>query len=145
MVGRLLALAGAGALGAGGYLGGHLSYSRGIGVNHAFMDQGPSDWTPVLAAGDLHEHEPVRVEVDGTPVLLYRDMGQILAIGARCTHAGGPLDEGTFDDRGRCVQCPWHNSVVSLESGEALHGPASVPQPVFDVMVQDDKIVIRGR
>jgi uncharacterized membrane protein len=32
MVGRLLALTGAGAMGAGGYLGGHLSYARGVGV-----------------------------------------------------------------------------------------------------------------
>ena len=145
IVGRLLALAGAGALGGGGYLGGHLSVRRGIGVNHAFLDHGPSDWTPVLSAADLPEHHPVRVEVDSTPVLLYRDEGRIFAIGARCTHAGGPLDEGTFDDRNRCVQCPRHNSVLSLEDGEAIHGPASVPQPVFDVMVQDDKIVIKAR
>lgn len=33
MVGRLLALTGAGALGVGGYLGGHLSYARGVGVH----------------------------------------------------------------------------------------------------------------
>ena len=33
LVGRMFALMGAGALGAGGYLGGHLSYARGVGVN----------------------------------------------------------------------------------------------------------------
>ena len=88
----------------------------------------------------------MRVEVDGTPVLLYRDQTQILAIGARCSHAGGPLDEGTFDARNRCVQCPWHDSVFSLEDGQAVHGPASVSQPVFEVMVQDgDKIAVRAR
>ena len=32
MIGRLFALTGAAALGAGGYLGGHLSYARGVGV-----------------------------------------------------------------------------------------------------------------
>ena len=35
MMGRLLALTGAGALGAGGYLGGHLSFARGVGVQKA--------------------------------------------------------------------------------------------------------------
>src|SRR5205085_9766883 len=37
-LGRVLGLAGMTALSTGGYLGGHLTYARGVGVNHAFNE-----------------------------------------------------------------------------------------------------------
>ena len=46
--GKLLALAGAGALGAGGWLGGHLSYAQGLGVDRTAFEAGPEDWTEAL-------------------------------------------------------------------------------------------------
>src|SRR5207248_5540286 len=64
--GRVLALLGMGAMTVGGYLGGHLSYARGVGVNHAFDDHGPEEWTPVLGESDLPQETPTRVDADGT-------------------------------------------------------------------------------
>ncbi|MFP5317506.1 MAG: Rieske 2Fe-2S domain-containing protein [Acidimicrobiia bacterium] len=140
-----LGLAGMAVMTVGGYLGGHLSYSDGVGVNNTFWLHGPGDWTPVLDDAELPQRTPVRVDVDGTPVLLYRGAGGIRALANRCSHAGGPLDEGEVDEGGKCVMCPWHQSVFRLEDGSVVHGPATAPQPAYDVRVQSGKLEVRAR
>jgi nitrite reductase/ring-hydroxylating ferredoxin subunit/uncharacterized membrane protein len=141
--GKLLGLAGMAAMTVGGYLGGYLSYSRGVGVNNAFFETGPDDWTSVLADAELAEGKPVRVEASGASVLLYKRNDRILAIGARCSHAGGPLEEGSVDRRACTVQCPWHGSVFRLDDGRVVHGPATSPQAAYDVRVRDGRVEIR--
>src|SRR5215213_7905335 len=46
--GRLLALAGAGVLGASGHLGGHLAYAKGVGVDQTAFEDPPGEWTAAL-------------------------------------------------------------------------------------------------
>src|ERR1700722_1039917 len=41
---KLLGLAGMTSIAVGGYLGGYLSFSLGVGVNHAFDQHEPDDW-----------------------------------------------------------------------------------------------------
>ena len=145
-LGQGLGLAGLAVLAGSGYLGGYLSFARGVGVNHALNEQPPTEWTPVLAESDLPEGTPTRVEANGASVLLYRTGGRILAIGATCTHAGGPLQEGKiFDDEALCVECPWHQSVFRLDDGAVVHGPATVPETAYDVRVEQGKIEVRAR
>jgi nitrite reductase/ring-hydroxylating ferredoxin subunit len=129
----------------GGYLGGHLSYARGVGVNNAFYQHEPADWTAVIDAADLQAGSSVKVEADGATVLLYRTADRIYAIGSRCSHAGGPLQEGKIDDDALCVECPWHGSVFRLEDGTVVHGPASIPQVPYDVREQNGRVEVRRR
>ena len=60
--GKLLALAGLGAIGAGGYLGGHLTYAEGVGVDVTTFEDYPQDWTQALADAALGEGEMKAVE-----------------------------------------------------------------------------------
>ena len=146
ILGRALGLAGMATLATGGYLGGHLSYARGVGVNNAFFQHEPEDWTAVMNAADLPTGGPTMAEAGDATVLLYRTADRIYAIGSRCSHAGGPLQEGKIDeDNGPCVQCPWHGSVFRLDDGSVAHGPASVPQASYDVREQDGRIEVRRR
>ena len=124
------------------YLGGHLSFVRGIGVNHTAFQKPSRKWTDVAADGDIAEGALTRVDVGGVPVLLVRQDGELHAISAVCTHAGGPLDEGTLDDG--CVTCPWHGSRFRLDDGTVERGPASVPQPLWEVSVDDGRIRVRA-
>jgi nitrite reductase/ring-hydroxylating ferredoxin subunit len=144
-LGRMLSLAGMTALATGGYLGGHLTYSRGVGVNNAFYQHEPEDWTAVMDAADLQAGSPAKAEVDGATILLYRAADRIYAIGSRCSHAGGPLQEGKIDEGDRCVQCPWHGSVFRLDDGSVVHGPASIPQAAYDVRERDGRVEVRFR
>jgi nitrite reductase/ring-hydroxylating ferredoxin subunit/uncharacterized membrane protein len=143
--GTALGLAGMTSMAVGGYLGGYLSHSRGVGVNHAFFEHPPEDWTPALAEAELADGTPVRADVGGATVLLYRSNGHVHAIGNRCSHAGGPLDEGSVDGASCTVRCPWHQSVFRLDDGGVVHGPASVPQPAYDTRSHDGQIEVRLR
>ena len=143
--GTALGLAGMATMSIGGYLGGHLVYGQGIGVNHAFYQHPPDDWTPVLSDAELGDGVATKAVATGAPVLLYRSGGTICAISGRCTHAGGPLDEGKVDPSTMTVECPWHGSVFRLVDGQPVHGPASVPQADYEVRVNDGQIEVRGR
>ena len=46
--GVLLGLAGMGALGIGGHLGGHLSYEKGVGVQQTALSNLPEEWTSTV-------------------------------------------------------------------------------------------------
>lgn len=144
-IGTALGLAGMSTMAVGGYLGGYLSHSRGVGVNNAFYQHQPEDWTAVLDEAQLPEGTPTRARAGDATVLLYRSDGHIHAINSRCTHAGGPLDEGDVDAAACTVKCPWHQSVFRLEDGSVVHGPASVPQAAYDARIQGGQIEIRLR
>lgn len=51
--GLAASLAGATALGVGGWLGGHLAYALGVGVDTTAFQRGPTEWTDVLAASEV--------------------------------------------------------------------------------------------
>lgn len=123
------------------YVGGELTYRMRVGVNHARYPKQPEGWTAVLAEGDLNENERKRVEVEGNPVLLYRYSGTVHAIGAVCSHAGGPLEEGEFDVF--CVTCPWHDSTFDVRDGSVVHGPATYEQPHYQARIRNEQIEVR--
>ena len=140
--GLALSMVGAAALGIGGYLGGHLSYILGVNVNRNAWDHGLGEWTEVAAEADAVEGKPVVVEAGGTPILVVRRAERLYAIANTCGHAGGPLHEGAFEED--CVVCPWHGSTFRLDDGGVVHGPATIRQPVYDVRVEDGKILVRS-
>jgi nitrite reductase/ring-hydroxylating ferredoxin subunit/uncharacterized membrane protein len=137
-----LGLAGAAAISAGGYLGGHLSYVQGVGVERRRFAGGPREWTAVLDAAELAEGAPRVVRADDTEILLVREGNRLHALWASCTHEGGPLAEGSFADG--CVTCPWHGSVFRLADGHVVRGPAAASQPVYEARVTDGKVEVRA-
>lgn len=139
--GRLLALAGASVLMVGGYLGGHLTLRRGIGVDETVFDPGSADWLSAGDAAQLAEGRPTRVVVDETPVLLLRSEKRIYAIHDRCSHRGCSLAEGTVE--GREIVCGCHFSRFDLRDGSVTRGPATAPQPAFQVRERDGVLEVR--
>jgi nitrite reductase/ring-hydroxylating ferredoxin subunit/uncharacterized membrane protein len=142
--GIALAMAGSAAATVAASFGGHLVYRTGTGVDVNAFEAGPDEWTPL--DGDL---EPVAgldggyVTADGEPLLLSRTMHGWRAIGARCSHRGGPLQEGAVD--AGCVTCPWHRSRFRLSDGSVVDGPAAAPQPSYEVRDADGKLSVRRR
>ncbi len=139
--GKMLALVGAGLLAATGYLGGHLSYAYGVGVDTTAFQGSPEDWLDVAAEADVEEGKATLVDVGGTPVLLSRVSDRIVAIFDRCTHRGGPLHEGRIEND--CVECPWHGSVFRLVDGQVERGPAQLPQPRLEVRLTGGRVLLR--
>jgi nitrite reductase/ring-hydroxylating ferredoxin subunit/uncharacterized membrane protein len=141
--GRLLALTAAAAMTAGGYLGGHLSFAEGVGVDNTAFEDAPDDWTDVLGEREVGEGQMRCVVAEGTPVLLARTGGELYALSDSCAHRGGPLHEGELQDC--AVVCPWHASVFDLRDGALIHGPAAYPQPAWDTRVRAGRIEVRRR
>jgi len=126
----------------GGYLGGDLVFGIGTMVNRNAFAEGPEeDYVPVGASTDFPEGAMRRVDAGGMPAMVVRLRGRLHAIAATCSHAGGPLEEGTLD--GTRVTCPWHSSVFSVESGRAVGGPATFDEPLFSVREQDGRVELK--
>lgn len=133
---------GASALGVAGWLGGHLAYAQGVGVDTTAFSQFRSEWTDVGAAAELPAGGSVAVvDAAGIPVLVtQRDRGWV-AFADRCTHRGAPLHEGEVAHG--CIVCPWHGSAFSLDDGTVHSGPATRPQPMFETRVEDGRLQVR--
>lgn len=140
-LGRAVGGVGATVLMGGGYLGGHLSLSRGVGVDQTVFDPGPADWSPACEAGDLQPGELHRVVVGDTPVLLAREGDRIFAIHDRCSHRGCSLSEGTMD--GEEIVCACHGSRFDRRDGGVRGGPATAPQPAFETRICEGQVEVR--
>jgi len=127
---KVLALVGYGALGAGAYVGGELTYRLGNQVDrHAFRSAGTKWGT--LDITEVAEEQLIKAGLGAETLVVFRVGDQIEALHATCSHAGGPLDKGTIVDD--CVECPWHQSRFRLTDGQVVHGPAVYEQPVYEV------------
>lgn len=145
--GRALSAVGWLALAAGAYLGGHMVYRRRVGVDQGDRSPEPRDFQPVLPFALLEEDRPRRVEIwdeaarAAVGVVLVRHGGRVHAMGSRCSHMGGPLDEG-WVQRGGLV-CPWHGSRYCLATGRVLDGPSTAPQPRYETRISDGQIEVQ--
>jgi nitrite reductase/ring-hydroxylating ferredoxin subunit len=138
--GKLVGIAGAGVLSVAAFLGGHLSFTRGVGVNETAFDGGPRDWTAV-EAGELEDGRPTSALAGDTPVLLLRHNGHLHALHDRCSHRGCLLSSGEVE--GESITCPCHGSRFALRDGSIERGPATAPQPVFETREGEDGIELR--
>jgi nitrite reductase/ring-hydroxylating ferredoxin subunit/uncharacterized membrane protein len=139
--GVALSAAGLAVAGFSAWLGGHLSFSRGVGVNQTAFERAPDDWTPVVDEGRLEEGKLLGARADGLGVLLVRRAARIYALADRCSHRGCALHEGTLNDDGT-VTCPCHGSTFRLD-GTVVKGPATSPQPSYDIREHEGKVEIR--
>src|SRR5689334_21009902 len=83
---------------------------------------GQAGLTNGIPEGDLADGGMLVGQVGDEAVLLVRRGRETFAIGATCTHYGGPLGEGLMVED--TVRCPWHHACFSLRTGEALAAPA---------------------
>ncbi len=140
-LGRLYGLLGYGIAGASAYLGGALVYTEQIGVDHAFGQDIPEQFTPVLHERELKDGRPVQVHVGEVRVVLVRTGNRVHALADTCAHLGGPLSEGKVEHG--AIQCPWHGSTFSLEDGRIVNGPTTHEQPVYECRIRGGQVEIR--
>ncbi|MDB4883069.1 MAG: pyridine nucleotide-disulfide oxidoreductase [Gemmatimonadetes bacterium] len=104
--------------------------------------KGP-DLSRGVARSDVPDGGTLLGHAQGEAVLLARRGGEVFAIGATCTHYGGPLAEGVVD--GETVRCPWHHACFNLRTGEALRAPALSPVACWRVEERGDRLVVTDK
>ena len=102
-----------------------------------------SDFIRVASTSEIPEGRMKKVLVGSQQVLVSNVKGKYYAIGNVCTHLGGPLDRGILE--GREVQCPLHGSHFDVTSGEVKRGPATRPEPVYDIKVEAGSILVGSK
>lgn len=98
------------------------------------------DFEAGIAVADLPENTPVVGHAHGEAVVLVRTGSEVRAVGATCTHYGGPLGEGLVV--GETLRCPWHHARFDLRTGDALGAPALNPVACYEVRRSGDRLVV---
>src|ERR1043165_995865 len=95
-----------------------------------------------IADDELREGAPLLGHAGGAAVVLVRNGGQVHALGAACSHYGGPLAEGIV--HGGAIHCPWHHGCFDLATGRA-HGPALAAIACWDVALEGGRIRVGAK
>ena len=130
-----------GVIASGAFLGGDLVYRLGVMNNRNAYRKGPKDYVPAIALNELAENQPKRVEVKGQPIVLVRRGDKVYAVGAVCSHYGGPLEKGKVV--GDTIKCPYHYSRFGLKDGSVKEGPSTAPVPAYDTQVVSGQVQVR--
>src|SRR5699024_4889164 len=101
------------------------------------------DFAAGVALTDIPDDGMLAGHVGDTPVLLARVGTELRAIGAKCTHYGGPLGKGLRV--GDSVRCPYHHACFSLRTGEALAAPALDAVACWQVDVEGERAFVRRK
>lgn len=102
----------------------------------------PNGFEAVAQVDDVHDRIPLGVtRANGERICLIRRGTQITAVRDICTHqefamsAGDVLSDGT-------IQCAWHGARFDCATGEVRQVPATEPLPVYEVQVEDGRVLV---
>ena len=94
----------------------------------------------VMSLGELAQGQKKVVRAGEVDVLLIHMESGLVAVQAKCPHAGAPLEQGAVCD-GRLV-CPWHMGTFALPSGTLVEPPPMEPLKTYAVRVQGEQIFV---
>jgi nitrite reductase/ring-hydroxylating ferredoxin subunit len=143
-LGPVLLIGGYLVLSVGAFIGGHVVFKYGYMVNHNAFARGKraKEFTPVLPAAELAENTPTKAMLGATTLVLVRRGDVVHALKETCSHAGGPLSQGTLS--GDTIVCPWHFSAFRLSDGAVRHGPASTRQVAYRARINAEQVEVQG-
>ena len=95
-----------------------------------------------MAADGLADDMPTRASLGATALVVVRRGDLVYALKETCSHAGGPLAEGTL--RGDTIVCPLHFSAFRLSDGAVRHGPASTRQVAYRARIAAGQVEVQG-
>ena len=107
------------------------------------LDMKGPDFAEGIDVSQLADGTSLLGHVGDASVLLARHREELFAVGATCTHYGGPLAEGLVV--GDIVRCPWHHACFSLRTGAPLRPPALNPIDCWRVERRGTRIYVREK
>ena len=97
------------------------------------------NFVSVLAEKELQEGSMKLLKIQGLPILLIKQAGQIYAIDNRCPHMGCAFSGGTLN--GTKIVCPCHDWRFDIQSGRFLDAP-ELALAVYPVKTEAGKVFV---
>lgn len=96
-------------------------------------------WIDVCDVEQVQEAFPFSGTVEGKEIGVYLVEGEYYALEDVCPHAYALLSQGFVED-GK-VECPLHEAIFDIRTGQCLHGPGErnlnrYPVRVFEKQIQ---------
>src|SRR5437868_3321476 len=111
-------------------------------AEHSSKLEGP-DFEKGFNIDDVADGKKLLGHAFGEAVLVARRGEELFAIGATCTHYGGPLAKGLMMD---CtVRCPWHHARFDLRTGEAIAAPALNNVTCYKIDKRGQQFFVTGK
>jgi 3-phenylpropionate/trans-cinnamate dioxygenase ferredoxin subunit len=92
------------------------------------------------ALADVPENGALGIELNGEPVAVIRDGGEVYAMRDVCSHEEVPLSEGDVYEG--TVECWLHGSCFDLRSGRPTGPPATTAVPVYPVKIDGGDVYV---
>jgi NADPH-dependent 2,4-dienoyl-CoA reductase/sulfur reductase-like enzyme/nitrite reductase/ring-hydroxylating ferredoxin subunit len=117
--------------------------NEGIFMAEASRDLEGPDFEKGFNIDDVGDGKMLLGHAFGEAVLVARRGDELFAIGATCTHYGGPLAKGLMVD---CiVRCPWHHARFDLRTGEAIAAPALNNVAAYKIDKRGKQFFVTGK
>ena len=97
-------------------------------------------WQRIASLSEIAVDAVLGVDVEGSPVALYRLANEVFATAGICTHAMALLSDGFVEDGN--IECPLHQSQFDIRSGKALCAPATEDLRTYAVKLDGDEVLI---
>jgi uncharacterized membrane protein/nitrite reductase/ring-hydroxylating ferredoxin subunit len=131
-----------------GWLGGTLVHRNQIGVDIRYANAGKwkeerhekKDRIKVADEGELQLNQMKLVHINNKRIVIGKTEKGYVAFDDHCTHKGGSLAAGALICS--TVQCPWHGSQFSTETGAVHTGPAKEGIPTYMLKAEGNAIFL---
>ncbi|MBT0667424.1 non-heme iron oxygenase ferredoxin subunit [Novosphingobium profundi] len=97
-------------------------------------------WYAVAHESEIEDDTPFATEAKGTPLALFRIGGAIYALYDLCSHGAARLSDGFVEDG--CVECPLHQGLIAIATGEPRSAPITEPVTAYPVRIVDGQVEV---
>ena len=97
-------------------------------------------WHAAAKIDEVGEGQVLGVSVADRMIALYRIEGDFFATSNICTHSFALLSDGYLD--GDCIECPIHQALFHVPTGEVRAEPATEPLATFPVKVEEGILMV---
>ncbi len=99
-------------------------------------------WIRVASIAELEEAGGLLGRVAaGVPIALYAAEGEYFATANTCTHGQARLSDGYLD--GHIIECPLHQGLFDIRTGEVKGPPCTKPIRTLQVMQEGGSLLVR--
>ena len=98
------------------------------------------NWVEVAKTDAIEMEDLIRFDYGDKTFCVYRIEDGYFATDGMCTHEDVHLEDGlVMDDE---IECPMHQGIFNIKSGEALSPPACEDLKTYPVKVENDLVYI---